>query len=177
MGIFDDVLENVGEPFHSIKGFEAGSHEVIIGEVQATIKNTKKSGDAEVINVIVFDEEDNDKTATCTLWFHTEGGAKVAVSKILGLMVHNVGEEKKDKVRELGKKLFGTISDPKEARKVVEKLMNDKMIGYKAYLIAEPQNGYTTTSFGDLSPYPIEKKNDLLDGATDVTDEVDLGDI
>lgn len=156
MGMFDDVLENVGEPFGGGKGFEYGTHEVIIGAAEAKKKQTRKDPEADIIEVIVFDENDNDKTATCTLYFHTEGGAKMSVAKVLGILVHNVGEEKKDKVRELGKKLFASISDPKEARDIAVKLMNDKLINKKAYLVAEPNGDYKTTSYGDLWHYPAE---------------------
>lgn len=155
-GMFDEVLENVGEPYKGGKGFEYGTHEVIIGSVESKEKKTKNDDAAAVIEVIVFDEKDNDKTATCTLYFHTEGGAKMAVTKILGIMVHNVGEEKKEKVRELGKKLFSKIEDPKEARDVAFKLMTDKMIGKKAYLFAEPNGDYKTTSYGDVWHYAYE---------------------
>lgn len=156
MGMFDEVLGNVGEPFGASKGFEYGTHEVIIGTVKPTEKKTKANDAAPVIEVEVFDETDNDKTATCTLYFHTEGGAKMSVAKVLGIMVHNVGEEKKDAVRELGKKLFGGIDDPTKARDVAAKLMNDKMIGKKAFLVAEPNGKYKTTSYGDIWHYPAE---------------------
>lgn len=156
MGMFDDVLENVGEPFNASKGFEHGTHEVVIGTVTATEKKTKANDKSAVIEVEVFDENDNDKTATCTLYFHTEGGAKMSVAKVLGLMVHKVSEDKKDKVRELGKKLFGSIDDPVQARDVAAKLMQEKLIGAKAFLVAEPQGKYKTTSYGDIWHYPAE---------------------
>lgn len=153
MGLFDDVLENVGEPYKG-NGFTYGTHEVIIGTVEAKKKDTKKAKDCEIIEVVVFDEADNDRQAICTLWFHTEGAMKMSVTKVLGLLVHNVGEEKKETVRELGKKLFGSISDPKKVRDTAAKLMNEKLIGKKAYLVAEPQGKYKTTSYGDLWHYP-----------------------
>lgn len=165
MGMFDDVLENVGEPFKGGKGFEYGTHEVLIMLAEAKQKKTKANDKAEVIEVTVADEQDNDKTAICTLYFHTEGGAKMAVAKVLGIMVHNVGEEKKDAVRELGKKLFATVEDPTKARDVAVKLMNDKMIGKKAYLVAEPQGKYKTTSYGDIWHYPAEPQSDPIDDA------------
>jgi hypothetical protein len=164
MGMFDDVLDNVGEPFKGGgKGFEYGTHEVIIGEVEAKQKNTKNDPKAEVIEVLVFDEADNDKQATCTLYFHTPGGAKMAVTKVLGIMVHNVGEEKKDAVRELGKKLFGAIDDPTKARDVAFKLMQDKLVGKKAYLVAEPQGKYKTTSYGDIWHYEATPQGESQD--------------
>lgn len=165
MGMFDDVLENVGQPYQGGKGFEYGTHEVIIGSVNATEKKTKANDAAAVIEVTVFDEADNDKTATCTLYFHTEGGAKMAVTKILGIMVHNVGDEKKDAVRELGKKLFASVDDPTKARDIAAKLMADKMIGKKAFLVAEPQGKYKTTSYGDLWHYPAVPQGEPADAA------------
>jgi hypothetical protein len=163
--MFDDVLKGVGEEYKGGKGFEYGTHEVIIGSATAVEKKTKKDDAAAVIEVVVFDEADNDKTATCTLYFHTEGGAKMSVTKVLGIMVHNVGEEKKEAVRNLGKKLFADIDDPTKARDVTEKLMNDKMIGKKAYLVAEPRGDYKTTSYGDLWHYSAEPQSDAKDEA------------
>jgi hypothetical protein len=165
MGMFDDVLDKVGEPFSGGKGFEYGTHEVVIGTVSPTEKKTKADPKVAVIEVVVFDENDNDKTATCTLYFHTEGGAKLSVAKVLGIMVHNVGEEKKEAVRELGKKLFASVDDPTKARDVAAKLMSDKMIGKKAYLVAEPNGKYKTTSYGDIWHYPAEPQGEPQDEA------------
>lgn len=156
MGLFDDVLDKVGEPYSGGKGFEYGTHEVVIGAAEAKQKKTKKADDCAVIEVVVFDENDNDKTATCTLWFHTDGAAKMSVTKVLGLLVHKVSKEKKDAVRELGKKLFGSINDLVKARDVANKLINDKLLGAKGYLVAKPQGNYSTTSYGDLWHYPAE---------------------
>lgn len=160
MGLFDDVLNNVGELYKGGgKGFEYGTHEVIIANAEAKSKNTQKQKDAAIIEVIVTDGLDMDRKATCTLWFHTDGAAKMSVTKVLGLLVHKVGEEKKDAVRELGKKLFSSIESPVAARDIAAKLMNDKLIGEKAYLVAEPQGSYSTTSYGDLWHYPAEPKS------------------
>lgn len=164
-GMFDDVLENVGEPFKGGKGFTYGTHEVVIGEVEAKAKVTKNDPAAAVIEVLVFDEADNDRQATCTLYFHTEGGAKMAVAKILGILVHNVGEEKKTTVRELGKKLFASIEDPTKARDVAFKLMQEKLVGKRAYLVAEPNGKYKTTSYGDIWHYPATPQNEPADEA------------
>lgn len=159
MGLFDDVLDNVGEPYKGGKGFEYGTHEVIIGTAEAKSKDTQKQKGAAIIEVVVFDKEDNDKTATCTLWFHTDGAAKMSITKVLGLLVHSVGEEKKEAVRELGKKLFGSIDDTTKARDIAAKLMNDKLLTKGAYLVAEPQGKYTTTAYGDLWHYPAEPQS------------------
>jgi hypothetical protein len=184
MGLFDDVLDKVGEPYSGGKGFEYGTHEVIIGTAEAKQKNTKKADDCSVIEIVVFDEKDNDKTATCTFWFHTDGAAKMSVTKVLGLLVHKVSDEKKDAVRELGKKLFGSITDPVKARDVANKLINDKLLGAKGYLVAEPQGNYSTTSYGDLWHYPAEPQSARTDaekvakttgGA--VADDIDPADI
>lgn len=168
MGMFDDVLENVGEPFKGGKGFTYGVHEVIIGTVTPTQKKVKSNDAAEIIEVEVFDEKDNDRTATCTLYFHTPGGAKMSVAKVLGLMVHNVGEDKKETVRTLGKKLFANIDDPTKARDVAAKLLSEKLIGKKAYLVAEPQGKYPTTSYGDIWHYPAEPQGQPQDKAQEV---------
>ena len=158
-GMFDDVINNVGEPYKGGKGFEYGTHEVVIGTVKATSKDTKKASGCSIIEVEVFDENDNDKKASCTLWFHTEGAAKMSVIKVLGILVHNVGQEKKEAVRNLGKELFGSINDLTKSRDVAAKLMTDKLIGKKAYLVAEPNGKYKTTSYGDLWHYPAEPQN------------------
>ena len=174
MGMFDDVLDNVGEEHKGGKGFELGTHEVIIGEAKAVTKKTQKNPEAAVVEVTVFDEENNDKTALCTLYFHTEGGAKMSVTKVLGILVHNVGEEKKEAVRNLGKKLFANIDDPTKARDISLKLINDKLINKKAYLVAEPRGDYKTTSYGDLWHYDAEPRSKakepdtILDGAKEL---------
>lgn len=159
MGLFDEVLDNVGEPYKGGKGFEYGTHEVLIMLAEAKSKDTKKGKDNAIIEVQVCGKEDNSKEATCTLWFHTAGAAKMSVTKILGLLVHSVGDEKKEKVRELGKKLFGAIDDPVKARDVAAKLMQDRLITKEAYLVAEPNGNYTTTSYGDLWHYPAEPQS------------------
>lgn len=173
--LFDDVIDNVGEPYKGGKGFEYGTHEVIIGEAAA--KQDAKG--REIIEVIVFDEADNDKKANCTLWFHSDGGAKMGVTKVLGLLVHKVGDEKKDAVRELGKKLFASIDDITKSRDIAVKLMNDKLLGAKAYLVAEPRGKYPTTMYGDLWHYAAEPQSAKEDGddktpldGEDITDSV-----
>lgn len=161
MGIFDDIIDNAGEPFKGGKGFEYGTHEVVIGTVEAKSKKTKKVPEGcDIIEVGVFDEADPEKIASCTLWFHTEGAAQMSVKKILGLLVHKVGEEKKDKVRELGRKLFGSIDDNIESRDIAAKLMKEKLVNEKAYIVAEPNGKYTTTSYADLWHYPAEPQGE-----------------
>ena len=160
MGMFDEVLENVGEPFKGGgKGFEYGTHPVEILMAEPGQKKTKNDPNAEVIVVSVADPKDEEKTAEATLYFHTEGGARMSVAKVLGLIVHKTGEAKKDKVRELGKKLFEQIDDPTVARDVAAKLINDKLIGAEGFAFADPQGKYKTTSYVDLWHYPYEDPN------------------
>lgn len=170
----DDVLDKVGEEFKGGKGFEAGTHKVIIGEAEA-IKDSK---DRDIIKVTVFNPDDNDQTAEATLWFHTEGGAKMSVVKVLGLLVHSVGDEKKEAVRDLGKKVFASADTPAKAKTVVLKLLSDKLIGKEGFLIATPSGNYTTTKYGDLWHYPAEAKttakDDLLAGAEPVEDTSEI---
>lgn len=163
MGMFDEVLNNVGEPYKGGgKGFSYGTHEVIVGMVEPQQKKLKDGTNAEVIVVSVYDPNDEERSAEATLYFHTDGGARMSITKILGIMVHNVGEDKKDAVRELGKKLFANIDDPTEARDVAAKLMMDKFMGsktkpgYKAFLFVDPRGKYTTSSYGDIWHYPYE---------------------
>lgn len=182
MGLFDDVLDKVGEPFGGGKGFTYGTHEVLIMLAEAKQKKTKTTDAAEIIEIVVAGKDDPERTATCTLWFHTDGGAKIGVAKVLGLLVHSVGEEKKEAVRELGKKLFSSIDDPTKARDVAVKLINDKLIGKEAYLVAEPNGKYPTTSYGDIWHYPAEPQGEPADEAQaaaktvggSVADDIDI---
>ena len=171
MGMFDEVLENVGEPYKGGgKGFEYGTHEVTIGVIEPGQKKVKTNPEAEVIVVTVYDPADTEKTAEATLYFHTEGGAKMSITKVLGLLVHNVGEEKKEAVRTLGKKLFGEITDPIKARDIAAKLMAEKLAGKKGFLFVDPQGTYKTSSYGDLWHYAYEdpEADEKIDKAADV---------
>lgn len=172
MGMFDEILDNVGEPFKGGKGFTYGTHEVLVMLAEAKQKKTRANDKAEVIEVTVCDKVDEEKTAICTLYFHTEGGAKMSVAKVLGILVHNVGEEKKEVVRELGRRLFANIDDPVKARDIAAKLINEKLIGKEAYLVAEPRGDYKTTSYGDLWHYPAEPQGEPADEAQAVAKEV-----
>lgn len=160
MGMFDEVLENVGEPYKGgNKGFEYGTHKVKILLAEPGQKKTKNDPNAEVIVVSVATDEDPDNVAEATLYFHTEGGARMSVTKVLGLLVHKSGEEKKDAVRKLGKQLFDQIDDPTQARDVAAKLIADKLIGQEAFAFADPQGKYKTTSYVDIWHYPYEDPN------------------
>jgi hypothetical protein len=170
MGMFDDVLNNVGEEYKGgSKGFEYGTHKVKILLAEPQQKKTKNDPNAEVIVVSVAKPEDPDNVAEATLYFHTEGGARMSVTKVLGLLVHKVGEEKKESVRNLGKKLFEQIDNPTEARDVAAKLINEKLIDQEGFAFADPQGKYKTTSYVDLWHYPYEDPNadDRADAAAD----------
>lgn len=148
----DDVLNTVGEPWSGSQGFPAGTHKVAILEAEA-IKDKK---DRDVIKVIVCDPDNQDMQAEATLWFHTEGGAKMAVTKVMGLVVHSVGEEKKEAVKTLGKKVFASADTPTKAQAVALKLLNEKLIGKEAFLVVTPNGNYSTSKYGDLWHYPAE---------------------
>lgn len=174
MGLFDSVIDNVGEEYKGGKGFEYGTWPVVIGTAEAKTKDTKKGKGNEIIEVVVFDKEDNDKKAICTLWFHTEGAAKMSVTKVLGLLVHKVAEDKKEAVRDLGKKLFGSVDDISKARDIAVKLMQDKLLGAEAYIVVEPSGDYKTSSYGDLWHYPAEPQSGERDEKTTDLDGEDI---
>lgn len=169
--MFDDILDKVGEPYTGGgKGFERGTHEVIIGMVELEERKTANNPKAEVITVTVVDPNDSEKTAKATLYFHTPGGAKMSVTKILGIFVHNVPEDKKDKVRELGRKVFGDIDDLSKAREKAAELMNAKMTGKKAFAHSDPSGNYKTSNFVDLWHYEYKPKEEgLIESGKDVT--------
>lgn len=178
MGMFDDVLANVGEPYKGGgKGFEYGTHKVKILLAEPQQKKTKNDPNAEVIVVSVATEADPDNTGEATLYFHTEGGARMSITKVLGLLVHKVGEEKKDSVRALGKKLFEQIDNPTEARDVAAKLINEKLIDQEAFFFVDPQGKYKTSSYGDIWHYPYEDPNadDRADKAGDIQEDIKNG--
>lgn len=166
--LFDDILNNLDKERtgSSGQGFEYGTHTVVIGLAEA--KTDAKGRD--VIKVTVMDPNDNDKTAEATLWFHSAGGAKMSVDKVLRLIVHNVDESKKPKVRELGEKIFAAITDFGKARDAALTLINEKLIGKEAYLAVNPSGNYTTSKYGDLWYYPAEPQNNgaKAQKATDV---------
>ena len=154
--LFDDILNNLDkERNNSGQGFEYGTHTVAIGLAEA--KTDAKGRD--VIKVTVIDPNDNDKTAEATLWFHSEGGAKMSVDKVLRLLIHNVSEDKKPKVKQLGEQLFSKITDFAKARDVALSLINEKLIGKEAYAVANPQGNYSTTKYVDIWYYPAEPQN------------------
>lgn len=171
MGMFDEVLAGVGEPYKGgSKGFEYGTHKVKILLAEPQQKKTKNDPNAKVIVVSVATDADPDNVAEATLYFHTKGGARMSVTKVLGLLVHKSGEEKKDAVRALGKKLFEQIDDATVARDVAAKLINEKLIGQEGFAFADPQGKYKTTNYVDLWHYEYEDPNadDRAEKADDI---------
>lgn len=177
MGFLDEVLDKVGEEWQGGKGFEAGTHPVKI----MLAESTKDSKDRDIIKVTVCDAEDEEKTAEATLWFHTEGGAKMSVTKVLGLLVHSVDESKKEQVRDLGKKVFAKADTIAKAQPIVLKLLNEKLIGKEGFLVATPNDKYLTTKYGDLWHYPAEaqtvKQTADVKEAMGGGEEIDIEDI
>ena len=155
--LFDDILNNLDkERNNSGQGFERGTHTVAIGLAES--KTDAKGRD--MIKITVLDPNDNEKTAEATLWFHSEGGAKMSVDKVLRLLIHNVDEDKKPKVKELGEKLFASINDTKKARDIALNLINEKLIGKEAYAVADPQGNYSTTKYVDIWYYPAKPQGE-----------------
>lgn len=169
--LFDDILNNLDKDRSSSgKGFERGTHTVLIGLAES--KSDAKGRD--VIKITVMDAADNDKTAEATLWFHSDGGAKMSVDKVLRLLIHNVPEDKKPKVKELGEKLFASIDDIKKARDIALNLINEKLIGKEAYAVADPQGNYSTTKYVDIWYYPAKVKDDKKQPDTDEKETIEL---
>lgn len=172
MGFLDEVLDKVGEQWQGSQGFEVGTHKVLIGSAEG-IRDAK---DRSIIKIKVFNPENESQIAESTLWFHTEGGAKIAVAKILGILVHNQNtEEKKEAVRTKGKKLFGSIQTPEKAQEVALTLLNEKLIGKEAFLVVTIDNEkYATSNYGDLWHYEREERSDEeIDLAADKKSNVD----
>lgn len=133
-------------------GFTPGAHTVKIGLAVAE----QDSKDRDIIRITVIG--DNDEEGEATLWLHTEGGAKMAVTKVLGILVHNVAEDKKDTISEFGKRVFANVKTPGETKDGLLKILNEKLIGKEAYIYAEPQEKYDTTKYVDLWHYPQDKR-------------------
>lgn len=165
-GLFDDIVENLDKERTSGKGFARGTHEVLImlAEAQTDAKGR------DVIKVTVCDKENKDITGEATLWFHSEGGSKMAMDKVLRLITHNVSEEKKPMVKELGRKMLANITEFKKGREIALKLINEKLIGKEAYFVVEPNGSYETSRYGDIWYYAYQAKENPLEGATEATD-------
>jgi methylthioribose-1-phosphate isomerase len=183
MGLFTDVINNIGEPYTGGgKGFEYGTHKVKILMAEAIQKKTQKDPNADAINVTVCDPMDETIIGEAILWFHTEGAAKMAVTKVLGLLVHSRGEEKKEAIREKGKQLFGHIESLVASRDIALKLMCETLVGAEAFFFANPKPEYKTSRYGDLWHYHYEDPNakdrmdkmaqDLISDSTPVSTDI-----
>lgn len=169
-GLFDDIVSNIDKERTGGSGFEYGTHtvKIMLAEAQTDAKGR------DVIKVTVCDEKDEDKLAEATLWFHSEGGAKMSVDKVLRLLIHNVDEDKKPKVKQLGEQLFSKLTDLSQARDAALKLLNEKLIGKEAYLAVNPSGNYSTSKYGDLWYYPAAPQGAPKDTKNDATTPADL---
>ena len=154
------------------QGFVPGAHTVEIGLAEAV----KDSKDRDIIKVIVIGE--NDEEGEATLWLHTEGGAKMAVTKVLGILVHNTPEDKKATISEFGKRVFAGVKEPADVKDGLMRILNEKLIGKEAFIFAEAQEKYDTTKYVDLWHYDQSKRQPAESQATiasvDGTENVDL---
>lgn len=151
-------------------GFAPGAHTVHIGIAEAT----KDSKDRDIIKVIVIGE--NDEEGEATLWLHTTGGAKMAVTKVLGILVHNVKEDKKATISEFGKRVFAGVKEPSDVKEGLMRILNEKLIGKEAFIYAEPQDKYETTKYVDLWHYDQSKRSPATASQdTTVNNVEDLG--
>ncbi len=152
-GFLDETLDKVGQTPSGATGFTPGAHTVHIGLAEAA----KDNKDREIIRITVIGA--NDEEGEATLWLHTEGGAKMAVTKVLGILVHNqVSEEKKAGISDFGKRVFADIKTPAETKDGLMKILNEKLIGKEAFIYAEPQEKYDTTKYVDLWHYDQSKR-------------------
>lgn len=178
-GLFDDIIDNLDKEYIPSKGFPKGTHEVIIMLAEAVTD----SKDRDIIKVTVADKKDESIIGEATLWFHSEGGARMSMDKVLRLLSHNTPEENKPKVKELGKKIAAGVTDLKKGRDIALKVLTEKLIGKEGYFVVDPQGKYDTSKYGDLWYYPAEPQSDRkpkvdMSQAGDVTeDEIpDFGD-
>lgn len=151
MGFLDDTLNNVGKPMGNA-GFTAGGHTVKI----VMAEYVKDSKDRDTIKVTVMGE--NEEEGIATLWLHSEGGCKMAVIKVLGILVHNVAEDKKATISEFGKRVFANVKTPADTKDGLMKVLTEKLMGKEAFIFAEPQDGYNTTKYVDLWHYDQSKR-------------------
>jgi hypothetical protein len=148
----NEALNNVGKEVSTSTGFAPGAHTVHIGMAEGM----KDSKDRDIIKVIVLG--DNDEEGEATLWLHSPGGAKMAITKVLGILVHNVPEDKKATISEYGKRVFANVKEPSDTKEHLLKILNEKLIGKEAYIYAEPQEKYDTTKYVDLWHYDQSKR-------------------
>lgn len=165
MGYLDEVFDKIGS-YENNTGFKRGTWPVKI----LLAEDEQDAKDREIIKVSV--EGANGELGEATLWMHSEGGAKMAVSKVGGLIIHNSAEDKKDSIRENMKKLFAKASelnDLKLTKKILMKIISDKLIGKEGFVVADPQGKYSTTKYVDLwhYEYQLEKNQDIADAEAD----------
>ena len=186
-GFLDDVFEKIGS-YENNSGFPRGTHPVKI----LLAEDETDSKDRDIIKVSV--EGENGEIGEATLWMHSEGGAKMAVTKVAGLLVHNASEDRKDSIRESVKKLLqkaSEMNDFKLTKKVLLKIIAEKLIGKEGFAVSDPQGKYSTTKYVDLWHYPfvlddddddqpatdVDKVKDAMGGGTEVTPPTDDDDI
>ncbi len=161
-GFLDETLENVGKTPSGSVGFTPGAHSVTIGMAEGA----KDSKDREIIKVTVIGQ--NQEEGEATLWLHTEGGAKMAVTKVLGILVHNVADDKKATISDFGKRVFANVKEPADTKDHLLKILNEKLIGKEAFIFAEPRDNYATTKYVDIWHYDQSKRKP----ADDATEQV-----
>jgi len=147
-----EALEQTGKTPSGATGFAPGAHTVHIGMAEAL----KDSKERDIIKVIVIGE--NDEEGEATLWLHSPGGSKMAIIKVLGILVHNVPEDKKPTISEFGKRVFANIKTPEDTKEGLLKILNEKLIGKEAFIYAEPQEKYATSKYVDLWHYSQDKR-------------------
>lgn len=147
-----EALEQTGKTPTGNTGFAPGAHTIHIGLAEAATDSKGRS----IIKVIVLG--DNEEEGEATLWLHSAGGAKMAIIKVLGILVHNVAEEKKPTISEFGKRVFANIKTPEDTKAGLLKILNEKLIGKEAFIYAEPQEKYDTTKYVDLWHYDQSKR-------------------
>ncbi|HWT40170.1 MAG TPA: hypothetical protein VN081_02765 [Dongiaceae bacterium] len=155
-GFLDDVFDKIGS-YENNSGFTRGTHpvKILLAEDETDAK------DRSIIKLSV--EGANGELGEATLWFHSEGGAKMAVTKIAGALVHNASEDRKDSIRESVKKLLTKASemgDLELTKKVILKLIAEKLIGKEGFAVADPQGKYSTTKYVDFWHYEFQLDDD-----------------
>jgi len=149
----DKALDNVGKTPTGGTGFTPGAHTAKIALSEATTDTKGRS----IIKIFLLG--DNNEEAEATLWLHTEGGSAMAVTKVLGILVHNVSEEKKPTISDFGKRTFANIKKPEDVKDGLLKILNEKLVGKEAFIYAEePAGNYTTTKYVDLWHYDQSKR-------------------
>ena len=98
----------------------------------------------------------------------------MSVDKVLRLLIHNVDEEKKPKVKALGEQVFAKIDDFGKARDAALQLINEKLIGKEGYLVVNPSGNYSTSKYGDLWYYPAAPQGAPQDTKNDSTTPADV---